>query len=162
MRTTRPKPKQSDLTAFLPMTREEMSARGWDELDILLVSADAYVDHPTFGVAMIGRWLESKGFRVGIIAQPDSHDPGSVTALDRPRRLRCRVNAIDDEDDSILLRSPELRERLSPRDENIDSAVSGTLNAWRIAVPACARSVVVAQSFPSVSFSPTTTGTTTF
>ena len=74
-----------DLTAFIPMTRAEMSARGWDELDILLVSADAYVDHPSFGVAMIGRWLESKGFRVGIIAQPDWHDPRSVTMLGRPR-----------------------------------------------------------------------------
>lgn len=75
----------ADLHAFLPMTRAEMDARGWDELDILLVSGDAYVDHPAFGVALIGRHLESKGFRVGIIAQPDWQDPVSVTALGRPR-----------------------------------------------------------------------------
>jgi uncharacterized radical SAM protein YgiQ len=75
----------ADLQVFLPMTRAEMDARGWDELDILLVSGDAYVDHPAFGVALIGRHLESKGFRVGIIAQPDWHDPASVATLGRPR-----------------------------------------------------------------------------
>ncbi len=75
---------EADLRSFLPMTRAEMAARGWDELDILLVSADAYVDHPAFGVALIGRHLESKGFRVGIIAQPDWHAPRSVTTLGRP------------------------------------------------------------------------------
>ncbi len=88
MKTTRPKPSQSDKTelmAFLPMTRAEMEARGWDELDVLLVSGDAYVDHPAFGAAVIGRWLESKGFRVGIIAQPDWRDEQSVQRLGRPR-----------------------------------------------------------------------------
>ena len=79
------KNNQQDLPAFLPMTRTEMLARGWDELDILIVSADAYVDHPAFGTAMVGRWLESKGFRVGIIAQPDWRDSDSVEALGRPR-----------------------------------------------------------------------------
>ncbi len=55
---------------FLPMSRTEMNYRGWTELDVLLVSGDAYVDHPTFGVAMIGRLLESMGLKVGILAQP--------------------------------------------------------------------------------------------
>ena len=69
----------------LPMTRAEMSRRGWDELDVLLISGDAYVDHPSFGMAVIGRVLEAEGFRTGIIAQPDWTDPSSVAALGRPR-----------------------------------------------------------------------------
>ena len=56
---------------FLPMNRAEMSQLGWDSCDIVLVTGDAYVDHPSFGMAVIGRMLESQGFRVGIIAQPD-------------------------------------------------------------------------------------------
>ncbi len=56
---------------FLPMSREEMDALGWDACDIILVTGDAYVDHPSFGMAVIGRVLEAQGFRVGIIAQPD-------------------------------------------------------------------------------------------
>ncbi len=59
-----------DLRAFLPTTREEMRARGWDELDVLIVNGDAYVDHPSFGAAIIGRALEARGFRVGIVSQP--------------------------------------------------------------------------------------------
>ncbi len=56
---------------FLPMSREEMDALGWDSCDIIVVTGDAYVDHPSFGMAIIGRVLEAQGFRVGIIAQPD-------------------------------------------------------------------------------------------
>ncbi len=63
-----------DLRRFLPTTREEMRARGWDELDILIVNGDAYVDHPAFGGAIIGRFLEARGFRVGMIAQPSYQD----------------------------------------------------------------------------------------
>ena len=59
-----------DLRAFLPTTREEMRARGWDALDILLVNGDAYVDHPAFGAALIGRFLAGRGYRVGIVSQP--------------------------------------------------------------------------------------------
>jgi uncharacterized radical SAM protein YgiQ len=70
---------------FLPMTRQEMQALGWSELDVLLVSGDAYVDHPAFGAAIIGRTLIEAGFRVGIIAQPDWKDPQSVARLGRPR-----------------------------------------------------------------------------
>src|SRR3974377_559744 len=56
---------------FLPMSRAEMEALGWDSCDVILVTGDAYVDHPSFGMAIGGRLLESHGFRVGIIAQPD-------------------------------------------------------------------------------------------
>jgi uncharacterized radical SAM protein YgiQ len=67
------------------MTRREMAARGWDELDILLVSGDAYVDHPAFGVPLLGRVLEAAGFRVGILAQPDWRDPEALRGMGRPR-----------------------------------------------------------------------------
>ena len=70
---------------FLPMTREAMAARGWDELDFVYVSGDAYVDHPSFGHAIITRLLESHGYRVGIIAQPDWNDPASIAVLGEPR-----------------------------------------------------------------------------
>ena len=53
------------------MTREEMRARGWEELDVLIITGDAYVDHPSFGAAVVGRVLEAEGYRVGIVAQPD-------------------------------------------------------------------------------------------
>ena len=60
---------------FLPMSRAEMDVLGWDSCDVILVTGDAYVDHPSFGMAIVGRLLESQGFRVGIIAQPDWHGP---------------------------------------------------------------------------------------
>lgn len=69
----------------LPMTRAEMDARGWDELDVLLISGDAYVDHPSFGTPLLGRWLVKHGFRVGIIAQPAWQDTSAITAMGRPR-----------------------------------------------------------------------------
>lgn len=69
----------------LPMSRAEMDARGWTELDILIVSGDAYVDHPAFGAALIGRLLEADGWRVGVVAQPDWKNPESLTGMGRPR-----------------------------------------------------------------------------
>jgi uncharacterized radical SAM protein YgiQ len=71
--------------AFLPTTRADVRARGWDELDVILVSGDAYVDHPAFAPALIGRFLEGRGFRVGILAQPDWRSPEPFRALGRPR-----------------------------------------------------------------------------
>lgn len=71
--------------AFLPLTRQEASARSWDEVDFVYVTGDAYVDHSSFGTAIIARLLEAKGFRVGIIAQPDWKDPASVTEFGQPR-----------------------------------------------------------------------------
>jgi uncharacterized radical SAM protein YgiQ len=69
---------------FLPMSRREMDALGWDSCDIVLVTGDAYVDHPSFGMAVIGRVLEAQGFRVGIIAQPGWHSAEAFKALGKP------------------------------------------------------------------------------
>ena len=69
---------------MLPMSRAEMEALGWDSCDIVVVSGDAYVDHPSFGMAVIGRVLEAQGFRVGIIAQPDWQSAEPFKALGRP------------------------------------------------------------------------------
>ncbi|MEK9964663.1 MAG: YgiQ family radical SAM protein, partial [Betaproteobacteria bacterium] len=70
---------------FLPMSREEMVNLGWDQCDIIIVTGDAYVDHPSFGMAIIGRLLESQGFRVGIIAQPDWNDVEAFKILGEPK-----------------------------------------------------------------------------
>ncbi len=69
---------------FLPMSREEMTQLGWDSCDIIIVTGDAYVDHPSFGMAVIGRMLEAQGFRVGIIAQPEWHSADPFKALGKP------------------------------------------------------------------------------
>jgi uncharacterized radical SAM protein YgiQ len=69
---------------FLPMTRAEMDLLGWDSCDVIVVTGDAYVDHPSFGMAIIGRVLEAQGFRVGIIAQPDWHSAEPFKELGRP------------------------------------------------------------------------------
>jgi uncharacterized radical SAM protein YgiQ len=69
---------------FLPMSRAEMDALGWDSCDVIVVTGDAYVDHPSFGMAIIGRVLEAQGFRVGLIAQPDWHSAEPFKELGRP------------------------------------------------------------------------------
>ena len=69
---------------FLPMSRAEMDKLGWDSCDIVLVTGDAYVDHPSFGMAVIGRMLEVQGFRVGIIAQPDWQSADPFKVLGKP------------------------------------------------------------------------------
>ena len=69
---------------FLPMSRAEMDQLGWDSCDIIIVTGDAYVDHPSFGMAVIGRVLEAQGFRVGIIAQPDWQSAEPFKALGKP------------------------------------------------------------------------------
>lgn len=73
------------LEDFLPMNRGDLERIGWDAVDFVLVSGDAYVDHPSFGPAVIGRVLLNAGYRVGIIAQPDWNDPKSVTVLGTPK-----------------------------------------------------------------------------
>ena len=74
------------LTDFLPTTKKEVELRGWDELDVILFSGDAYVDHPSFGAAVIGRVLEANGYRVAIVPQPDWHgDFRDFKKLGRPR-----------------------------------------------------------------------------
>lgn len=70
---------------FLPVSRADMEARGWDQCDFVYVCGDAYVDHPSFGMAIISRVLEHAGYRVGIICQPDWTDPASIAALGEPR-----------------------------------------------------------------------------
>ena len=70
---------------FLPMSRAEMDALGWDACDIIVVTGDAYIDHPSFGMALIGRTLEAQGFRVGIISQPDWQSADAFRALGKPR-----------------------------------------------------------------------------
>jgi uncharacterized radical SAM protein YgiQ len=73
------------IAPFLPMSRAEMDTLGWDECDIVLVTGDAYIDHPSFGMALVGRLLEAQGFRVGIISQPDWHSPADFKRLGQPR-----------------------------------------------------------------------------
>lgn len=70
---------------FLPMTPEEMRALGWDTLDVLLINGDAYVDHPSFGVVLLGRWLTAHGFRVGLVAQPRWDTAEDIARMGRPR-----------------------------------------------------------------------------
>ena len=70
---------------YLPISRADMDARGWSECDFVYVTGDAYVDHPSFGTAIISRLLESRGYKVGIISQPDWKEPASIQVLGRPR-----------------------------------------------------------------------------
>ena len=91
MQTTQTRPITNEIVTreaikkFLPTNRREMADRGWDELDVLLVSGDAYVDHPTFGIPCLGRWLEKLGLRVGIISQPKWKDTTDFLVMGRPR-----------------------------------------------------------------------------
>jgi uncharacterized radical SAM protein YgiQ len=76
--------KRFGVATILPASREEMDALGWDSCDIILVTGDAYIDHPSFGMALVGRLLEAQGFRVGIIAQPEWQDASAFKALGAP------------------------------------------------------------------------------
>lgn len=83
---SKPAPRPSlPASAFLPTTRAEADARGWGQLDFVYVSGDAYVDHPSFGSAIITRVLESHGYKVGFVAQPDWNDPESIAVFGEPR-----------------------------------------------------------------------------
>ncbi|TRZ94496.1 MAG: YgiQ family radical SAM protein [Rhodocyclaceae bacterium] len=77
--------KRFGTAPFLPMSRAEMEALGWDECDIILVTGDAYIDHPSFGMALVGRLLEAQGFRVGMISQPDWHSSDDFKRLGKPK-----------------------------------------------------------------------------
>jgi uncharacterized radical SAM protein YgiQ len=79
------RPIGPDRRAFLPTTRADLDARGWDALDVLIVTGDAYVDHPAFGPVLIARFLEGRGYRVGIVAQPRWDDPSDVARMGAPR-----------------------------------------------------------------------------
>lgn len=78
-------PPVRDVRAFLPTNRAEMRVRGWDELDILIVTGDAYVDHPAFGPILVARFLEGRGYRVGVVAQPRWTTVEDVARMGRPR-----------------------------------------------------------------------------
>jgi uncharacterized radical SAM protein YgiQ len=83
--TSRPAGAGCSPPAFLPTSRAEMDILGWQQCDVIIVTGDAYVDHPSFGMAIIGRVLEAQGFKVGIIAQPDWHSARDFKALGEPR-----------------------------------------------------------------------------
>ena len=76
--------KRFGIAPYLPMSRAEMDELGWDSCDVILISGDAYIDHPSFGMALVGRLLEAQGFRVGIIAQPDWQSAKAFKALGKP------------------------------------------------------------------------------
>ncbi len=76
--------KRFGIAPFLPMSRAEMDQLGWDSCDVILVTGDAYIDHPSFAMALIGRLLEAQGFRVGIISQPDWHSASDFKQLGKP------------------------------------------------------------------------------
>lgn len=76
--------KRFGTAPVLPMSRAEMDALGWDSCDIILITGDCYIDHPSFGMALVGRLLEAQGFRVGIIAQPDWQNASAFKALGKP------------------------------------------------------------------------------
>jgi len=76
--------KRFGIAPYLPMSRAEMDLLGWDSCDVILVSGDAYIDHPSFGMALVGRLLEAQGFRVGIICQPDWQSAKSFKTLGKP------------------------------------------------------------------------------
>ncbi len=78
-------PARPPRSAYLPMNRADLDARGWDAVDIVIVTGDAYVDHPAFGPVLIARFLEGRGFRVGLIAQPDWQSAEPFKALGKPR-----------------------------------------------------------------------------
>ena len=83
--TRNPEPRTVSRSDFLPTTRADMDARGWEQCDFVLVTGDAYVDHPSFANAVIGRVLEWAGFKVGVLSQPDYTDPEAFKALGKPR-----------------------------------------------------------------------------
>ena len=79
--------KRLGVAPFLPMSRAEMDQLGWDSCDVIIVSGDAYIDHPSFGMALIGRLLEAQGFRVGLICQPDWHSAEDFKKLGKPNQF---------------------------------------------------------------------------
>ncbi|VTP79395.1 uncharacterized radical SAM protein YgiQ [Leclercia adecarboxylata] len=99
------------------MSREEMDQLGWDSCDIILVTGDAYVDHPSFGMAICGRMLEAQGFRVGIIAQPDWNSKEDFMRLGKPKPVLWRHRGQHGLDDQPLHCRPQTasRRRLHPR-----------------------------------------------
>ena len=111
------------MNAFLPMTKQDMAERGWDTLDFIFVSGDAYVDHPSFGPAILCRLLEKHGYRVGIIAQPDWRGREDFCQLGRPR-LAFLVSSGNM--DSLLNKFTAARKKSSLRPETREPSTSHT------------------------------------
>ena len=115
----------SELFEFLPVSKEDMESRGWWWYDFLIVTGDAYVDHPSFGPTVIARVLEAEGYRVAILAQPDWHSADAFLAMGRPRlgAMLCSGNL----DSMVALhRRQEAAQRgfLFPRQEGRSAAGS--------------------------------------
>jgi radical SAM superfamily enzyme YgiQ (UPF0313 family) len=88
--------KEPLMKDFLPITKKEMTDRGWDQADFVCVTGDAYVDHPSFGIAIISRLLESMGFRVAILSQPDFKSEKDFKRFGRPKyAFMITAGAID-------------------------------------------------------------------
>ncbi len=96
---------------FLPMSRLEMDRLGWDELDVLLVCGDAYVDHPSFGVPLLGRWLVAHGYRTGVLAQPRWEGPEALAGVRRMGRPRLLAGISAGAVDSMLAHYTAFRRR---------------------------------------------------
>ena len=105
----------------MPTTARELKQRGWDQLDILIVTGDAYVDHPAFGPVLIARWLEAQGYRVGLVAQPRWDTTGDVARMGRPRLF---VGVAAGNLDSML---NKLTERLRETTERLNDSVGALL-----------------------------------
>ncbi len=101
---------------FLPVSLEECRALGWDAIDFLFITADAYVDHPTFGAALLSRLLEAEGYRVGILPQPDIDDPECLKVMGRPRLGVLMSSGVVDSmvDNYTAARKPRAQDRYSP------------------------------------------------
>lgn len=93
---------------FLPIDRAGMEKRGWNELDFLIVTGDAYVDHPSFGTAIISRVVEAEGFRVGVLAQPDWRSCDDFMRFGRPKyAVMISSGNIDSMDGALYCRQKE-------------------------------------------------------
>ena len=100
----------------LPMTMAEALERGWDELDVVFISGDAYIDHPSFAMAILGRVLEAAGYRVGIVSQPDWHSCEDWRRFGRPRLFfgdQRRKHGFDDQPLHGQQKSPQRRRLFS-------------------------------------------------
>lgn len=126
----------------LPMSAEEMARLGWEELDVLLVTGDAYVDHPSFGAALLGRWLVHHGYRVGIVAQPRWDTPDDVARMGRPRLFAgVTAGALD----SMLAHYTAFRKKRSD-----DAYTPGGLAGKRPNRASIAYTGVVRRAFPGL------------
>ena len=130
-------------TEFLVTSRKDMEERGWDQLDFVYVNGDAYVDHPGFAAALIGRMLEARGYRVGLISQPDWHDVEAFKILGKPRL-------------GILITAGSVKKRL-PRKFAIRTVIRragrpvGVPNGRRLYTPtACAKPIKTCPSLSAV------------